>query len=205
MAKKAKATRRRLSDEEYWEEWGERFGKRLEKKGEAFGKRLEAKFERKGKKFEEKCCRAWHPFGIIGPLIGSIVGIVILIIIVAIVNWLNLGLGSSFLSALTGFVMENLTWFLAAGLFFNYAKYLSKFLGHFKYFIKPIITGAAIAFVAWLIGAVFMAVNVSAQDQIIASISSSLLSNVLPIFIVFIVLGYIFLIFGHLLRIVMEK
>jgi len=204
MAKKARTTKRRISDEEYWEEWGERFGRKMERKGEAFGKRMEACFEKKGKKFEEKCC-SWHPFGIIGPLIGSICGIVVLIIIVAIVNWLNLGLGSAFLSALTGFVMANLAWFLAAGLFFNYAKYISKFVGHFRYFVKPIITGAAIAFVAWLIGAVFMAVNVSAQDPIIASISFSLSSNVLPIFIVFVVLGYVFLIFGHVLRICIEK
>ncbi|VVB75110.1 Uncharacterised protein [uncultured archaeon] len=205
MAKKAKTTKRRMSDEEYWEEWGERFGKKMEKKGEAFGKRLEARFEKKGKHFEKDC--KWHcsPLGVIGPLAGSIVGIVVLIIIVAIVNWLNLGLGSTFLSALTGFVMNNLPWFFAAGLIFNYAKYISRLMGHFKHFFRPVITSAAIAFVAWLIGAVFMAVNVSAQDPFIASVSYSLSTHVLEIFLVFLVLGYAFLIIGHFLRMWMEK
>ncbi len=206
MAKKVKAkTSRRLSDEEYWDEWGERFGKKMEKKGEAFERKMESMFEKKGKHFKEKWDCTWHPFGIIGPLIGSIIGIVVLVIIVWIINWINGGLGSTFITSLTGFVSANLAWFFAAGLLFSYMEYISKSLGHFKYFIKPIISAAGIAFVAWLIGAVFSAINVSAQSSFIAKIAVLLSMNVMNIFVAVLALGYVVLIIGHFARMVNEE
>ncbi len=204
MAKKVKikAEKKRVSDEEYWEEWGERFGKKMEAKGKAFGKKMEKKFEGC---CESKWNKTWHPFGIIGPLIGSIVGIMVLVIIVWIINWINGGLGSTFIASLTSFVSNNLAWFFAAGLLFGYVEYIAGALGHFKYFLKPVMSAMGFAFAAWIIGAVFIAINVSAQSTMIEKVGVFLSTNVVNIFIAALVLGYAVLILAHFARIVNEE
>jgi uncharacterized membrane protein len=54
---------KKIKDEEYWENWGEEFGKKMESWGEDFGKNMEKKF----------CCKIHNKFSISGFLIGLLV------------------------------------------------------------------------------------------------------------------------------------
>jgi len=206
-SKEKKPSRKRFEDmsDEDREAWGKAFGKRMEKKGQCleknfddFGDKMEKRFGKDSKwerRFEKKgCCggACWGPFSFIAPIIESIVGIIILIIAIFLLNFINAGLGSTFISALTIFFSNNLHWFFIAGLFFNYGKFIVKRIRAARWFLSPLLGSAGFAFAIWILAGIFAAINVSAQSGFIARAVDFATANILNIFIALLVLSYAF-------------
>lgn len=65
-----------LRKEEHKEEWGEEFGKKIEKWGEEFGKQMEERGEEFGRDIENECFGLPHRGAIIGIIIGAFIIII---------------------------------------------------------------------------------------------------------------------------------
>jgi hypothetical protein len=192
MARKPRRRKREMVDEE-WKDWGEKFGKRMEKRGKDFGEeigQLGEKFGRHmGRRGEEYKSQWFGAFGIVGPLIGSIFGIIALAVGIFVLNFVNLALGSAFISAISGFLFANIYLFFAIFLFGNYRDYFSRRYENF-WVVSPITTGISIIIALWIFAWVVNLVSTVPQTQVLASVSSFLLSNLSSLIAIFIVLGY---------------
>lgn len=184
--------------EKEWETWGEKFGKRMEKRGKDFseemgalGKRLGWSRKPKGKR-QEEVCRGWwfRTFGFIGPLIGSLFVIVCIAVGIGVLNFINLGFGSSFISQVTDFLFSNLGWFFAVFLFFGYTDYFSKRYPKTYWMVSPIAGSICTVIVIWIAVWLLNLINVYVNSTLIASLTNFLSVNLWGIFIAFLVLGY---------------
>jgi hypothetical protein len=206
MAKKPKRKVKKYSGktEKEWRDWGEKFGKRIEKRGKEFaeevedlGERLEKRFERRNKKLEKEW---WFiSFGFIGPLLGSIFGIICLALGIIALNIINMPLRSSFISSVSYFFLSNLPWFFGAFLFFGYNDYFSKRYPKSFWIVEPITTAIGITILAWIAIFILNLINTSVGNVFITSVSNFLYRNLLGIFVVFLVLGYIIVIIKKLI------
>jgi hypothetical protein len=193
MARKSRRRRHRKTADEEWKDWGEKFGKRMEKRGKDFGEeigQLGEKFgrhmERRGKEYKSRWFRS---FGVVGPLIGSIFGIIVLAVGIFVLNFVNLALGSAFISAISSFLFANIYLFFAIFLFGNYRDYFSRRYENF-WVVSPITTGISIIIALWIFAWLINLVNTVPQTQVLTSVSSFLLSNLSSFLAIFIVLGY---------------
>ena len=194
MAKSPRKKHKEFSDwrDEDWQEWGEQFGKRMERWGEKFGKRM----EQRGKGWERDWKERWFwPWGILGPLLGSVFGIIGLVILVWLLKFINLPINSTFISALANFLLVNLPWFFAASLFFGYNAYFARRFRKIYWIISPITTGICIVIALWLAILVLNFVNIFIALKALAYTSSILYSVMIALFVLFVVLGYIGIIF----------
>ncbi|MFA6065306.1 MAG: hypothetical protein WCW44_03305 [archaeon] len=183
--------------EKDWEAWGKAFGKKMEKKGEKFGDKMEAWGESFGEDFE---CKAnnfechWSSklgfFSILGPLFGSIFGIIFLIVTIFVLNVINIFIGSTFVSALTTFFSSNIVWFFVVSILLGYGKYLTKNIKLLRPILSPLVGTGGCIFTLWILGNIFLAINVSAKIAIIDTVANLLLTNLINIFIVFVVFAY---------------
>jgi hypothetical protein len=200
MAKKPKRNVKRYAGktEEEWRDWGEKFGKRMEKRGKEFGEEMEnlserisEHFERRGKEWAEECKDWWFgTLGFIGPLIGSIFGVVCLAFGVWVLKFINLPLNSSFISSLSNFILTNLHWFFAIFLFFGYNDYFSKRYPKTYWIISPFTNSIGVIFVVWIAVWILNLINKFTDSAVISFVSNFLYLNLLRIFFVFLVLGY---------------
>jgi hypothetical protein len=188
MPKKSKRTRKEFTDwtDEDWKEWGEEFGKRMEKWGENFGKRMEQKS--KEREWRERWFWSW---GLLGPLIASIFGIIGLVILVWIIKFINLPLGNNFLSALSNFILGNLYWFFAASLFFGYNNYFARRMRKTYWIVSPITTAICVVIALWIAILTLNFINTFAALKVIAYTASILYSLMFILFVLFIVFGYV--------------
>jgi len=184
--------------EEEWRDWGEKFGKRMEKRGKEFGEEMEDLGERIGKRFEnrtkklDKECRDWwfFSFGFIGPLIGSIIGIIFLALGLWVLKFVNLPLNSTFITSLSDFIMTKMHWFFAFFLFFGYSDYFSKRYQKTFWIVSPIFNSIGIVIVIWVVTWLLNLINNFANSSVISFVSKFLYLNLSGIFFVFFVLGY---------------
>lgn len=185
--------------EEEWRDWGENFGKWMDKRGREFGEEVSDLGERFGKHMERRSKewegerREWWftTFGFIGPLIGSIFGIILLIVGIYVLNFLNLVLASDFISAVSNFLYVNLYLFFAIFLFTSYNEYFSKRYHRDYWIVSPIATSIGIAIAIWIAIWVLNLINTVPNSHLITSVANFLSVNLLGIFIIFLVLGYV--------------
>lgn len=195
--------KRKYSDEEEWKDWGEKFGKRMEKRGKDFAEEMQDLGERFGRRMDRRDkewkYRWFGVFGFIGPLIGSILGVVFLGILIWLLKFINLPLNSSFISSVSNFLFVNLHWFFAVFLFFGYSDYFSKRFHITFWIVSPITTSIGTIIVIWISTWVLNLINASVQSSLIASVSNFLRANLLSLFIIFLVLGYVIVIIKKLI------
>ncbi|NYZ79605.1 hypothetical protein H0N99_05685 [Candidatus Micrarchaeota archaeon] len=188
------------------EEWGKRFGKRMERLGKKFGKRM----GKQGKEFGEEVAdmgerfrehaerrrerrKEWRfgAFGLVWPLIKSIFTIAVLAFIIVVLDFINMPLKSYFIFQVSSFLFGNLYLFFAFSLFFAYARYLRRRSNRIYWLISPIVFAMGVAFLVWIL--IFMLNLISFYSGSgIDLITSFLRINFLSIFIAFMVLGYVF-------------
>jgi hypothetical protein len=200
MAKRIKRKPRRYTDwnEEEWKNWEEKFGDRMEKRGRDFGEELGDLGERFGKRMEHKGkewegeWKGWwfRTFGLIGPLIGSIFGIAFIAVGIWLLNVVNLPVKNSFISLLSTFLSANLHWFFVAFLFFGYSDYFSKRFPRIYWMVSPIVTGIGVVVFVWVSLLILDLINIPVHSSLIMLFSNFLYENLLGIFILFVVLGY---------------
>jgi len=162
---------------------------------EAIGKRFHKRMERKHKQWEREWEGWWfRTLGFIGPLIRSIFGIIFLVFGIWLLNWINIPMGSNFISRLTNFIFTNLHWFFAFFVFSNYTEYFSKRYKKSYWIISPLTTSIGIVIVLWICVWLLNIINASVGSSVIASVSNFLYSNLAGILFLFLILGYAFVI-----------
>jgi uncharacterized membrane protein len=191
MARKRKTSKVKKyagKTEEEWREWGEEFGKQMEKLGESFGSHM----ERRGKKLERKYRSWWfETFGFIGPLIKSVIGIFFLAIGIFILNFINIYLSNSFIFMLSDFLFTYLPLFFWASLFFGYCKYFSRIHAKIYWTISPLVDSLNIVFVIWILMSIFIMIGAYTMTDIIENFSHFLIDNLFGLFILFAIIGYV--------------
>jgi hypothetical protein len=191
---------------EEWRDWGEEFGMGLDKGGKEFGKSMEEMGGRirEHVKSHRGEWREWRrerrgrlhdwwfgTFGLIAPLLGSVFGIVLLLLGILALNIINLSARSYFVYAVSAFLFSNLYLFFAVSLLMGYGKYFSRRYGVF-WIVSPFIKSIGITFVIWIAIFVLDLINVYSGSSFIAAVSNFLRVNLLGIFVVLVVLGYVF-------------
>jgi len=187
---------------EEWRNWGERFGKRLEKGSKNFeeeleqlGRDLKRHMEHKGKKIETKCRGIFlGTFGIVGPLIGSVFGLVLLALGVWLLELINMNLHNNFILLLTNFLSTNMPWFFGAMLLFSYTRYSSRLYPEIYWIASPLVTSIGLIIFVWIAAWMLNIINVFVGSSLIESASFFLYDNLFKMFILFVVLGYVIMI-----------
>lgn len=161
--------------EDEWKEWGERFGKEMEKK--------EWRFEGK----------SWwyHHFGFVGPLIASIFGIIGIALAIIVLKLLNVVIGSTFIIAVANFLFTYLPLLFAISLFYGYNEYFSKRYWKNYWIISPLTTAVSVGIAIWIAVWVLNLLNTVPQSRTIASVANFLSVNLLTIVGIVLVAGYL--------------
>ncbi|MFH0711345.1 MAG: hypothetical protein V1944_02090 [Candidatus Aenigmatarchaeota archaeon] len=202
---KRKRKQEDMTDEE-WRNWGENFGKRMGKRGKDFGEEMSQMGERIGRrvkqKTKEKGMRNWwfETLGFIGPLISSVFGLACLAIGIWFLNFVNLGVGSTFISSLSNFLFRNIHWFFGVFLFFNYSEYFSKIYDDFWWIVSPFTAGVGMVVFILISVVILNLINASAKIALISSFSNWLVANLVGIFVLVVVVGYIIVFIKKLIR-----
>lgn len=196
MAKERKPKPRRHVKRIKDEDWGENFGKWMEKRGKEFGKEMEDAGESFGKHMErhhkEWKCFWFDSFGFIGPIIGSIIGIAFLAFGIWILNLINLHLVNIFILLLSTFLLTNIHWFFLASLFFGYSTYFSRRYPKTYWLFSPIVIGLRVVFILWVLTSIFMLVSVYSNVNILEAFSRFFYENLWTAFILIVFIGYVF-------------
>lgn len=191
MAKKRKYAGR--TDDE-WKDFGLNFGKHVDKGSRHFCEEMDGLGRKFGNfvEYKEKECRGWWltTFGMIGPLIGSVLGILCLAICVWVLQLVNSGVHSTFISVLTKFLLVNLPWFFLALLFFGYTHYVSKRWQRIHWILSPLIAAVGAVIAIWFLILILNVVNVFVENAVILNVSTFLYENIMEIFSLVIVIGY---------------
>jgi len=196
MVKKRRPKPRRHVKRIKDKDWGENFGKWMEKRGREVGGEMGNAGERFGKHMERHG-KEWSGFwydtlGFIGPLIGSIIGIVFLTFGIWILNLINLYLVNIFIFLLSTFLLMNIQWFFLASLFFGYGNYFSRRHPKTYWIFSPVVTGIRAVFILWFLASIFILISVYTNAGILEILSRFFYENLWPIFIVVVFFGYIF-------------
>ena len=204
MAKK-KAPKKRVSlkgvsDEQLFEEFGERMGKRVEKGGKEFGKGMERCFGEEGKKWGKECKSAFNAFGFFGPLIKSLFGLVCLIILIAVFNFIDAGSPTPFISSLIAFFSTYLPWLFLASLVLEYAKFGLRLMGKKKWVLSPLVRGAEATYVLWILANIFVAINLVANAWLFSLVTSAILGYTLWLFMALVLISYLAMMLGKAFR-----
>jgi hypothetical protein len=209
MAKKeAKKTKSRGHTDD---EWGERFGRKMERVGKKFGTRMEKQgrdfgeevgelgeefgghMKHKGKVWEgEWEYRSFGFLGLLWPIIGSIFTLIFLAVGIWILNFINLSLKSYFIFQVSSFLFSNLYLFFAFSLFFGYARYFRRRFRSVYWLLSPVVSALMIIFLIWIFIFLLDLMNFYVGSVFIQSIAGFLRANFAGIFILFAVLGYAF-------------
>jgi phage shock protein PspC (stress-responsive transcriptional regulator) len=156
----------------------------------SIGEKLGAHMERKGDE-----CNAWfhRTFGLAGPLISSIFGLIILVLAVWALSFVNIPIGSQFLSNIYMFLVLNMGLFFLIFLFFSYTSYFSKTSPRSYMLFSPLVTTIGIAIGLWIVSRAIEISNISVGSQTLADISLFLDRNLAIIFVFILIIGYILL------------
>ena len=191
--KRAKPLKKRKCEDKF-DSWVEQRSEEFAQEVGGIGKRFGKHMEHKTKEWEKKSCDWWFlTFGIVGPLIGSIFGIVFIAFGIWLLNSFNVPLGSSFISSFSSFLLGNLHWFFVIFIFFGYKDYFSKRFPKIYWTISPIFTSVGIVIFFFILIWVINLFNKFAGSSFLEFISGLLYANLFVIFLLFVVLGYIFI------------
>jgi hypothetical protein len=200
MAKKSKKSKEVYAGRsvEEWRNAGEKFGKWMDQRGKevgkemgGMGKRFRKDFERVHGKPEDWWCR--H-FSFIGPLVGSVFGVLLALVTVWILNLINLNFGNVFVTGLSSFILKTLPIFFGASLFFGYSRYFSRRYFEGYWIISPLISATGAVIIFWISVLILNFLNTFISSDLLFSIANLIQANLLAIFILFLVFGYVFVI-----------
>ncbi len=165
----------------------EHFAEEVEKLGERF----EDEIEEHGDKLE-----IWFrsTFGVIGPLLSTIFGIIVISIFIWVLGFLGPVTGSNVLMTLRVFLSVNIGAFFILMLFFSYTSYLSKIRPKIHKAISPLIIALGLTVFFWLLAEGINIANVSLSNPRLSELSFYININLVWIFWIIILLGYLFLI-----------
>lgn len=186
---KKKAPKRKVKGkkkEDVLDQRVEHFGEEVGKLGEKFGKRMESR---------EKEWDSWfhRTFGIVGPFISSIFGLVIFGLVIWLISFVNLGLGSVFLTNVESFLLGNFGLFFLIFLFFSYTSYFSKVNPRAYRPISPIVVAIGITIVFWIAMYAINIANLSLGIPALSTITFYIGANLNFIFLLFVILGFLVL------------
>lgn len=184
--KAPKRKARRKTREDVLEQRVEHFGEEVGKLGEKFGKRME-------KRGEEWDTWFHRTFGIVGPLISGIFGIIILSLIVWLISFVNLGVGSVFLSNVNAFLLANLGLFFLIFLFFSYTSYFSRASPKAYRSFSPIVVAIGITITFWIAMQAMDISNLSLNIPWFSTVTFYIGANLPYIFLFFLFIGYLVL------------
>jgi len=186
MPEKKAAKRKTKKKDNVLEQRVEHFSEEVGTLGEKFGKKMESK----GEEWESWFHRT---FGIVGPFISSIFGLIIFGLMIWVVSFVNLGLGSVFLSSVVSFLLANFGLFFIIFLFFSYTSYLSKTSPRSYRPLSPIVTAIGITIGFWLASYAIDIANISLGIPALSTLAFYVGMNLHMIFLFFLFLGYIVL------------
>ena len=195
MPKKRKSKKYVGKTTKEWRDFGEEFGKQIDKGSKNFsenmenwGKNFGEHMERHGKRWED---RWFYSFGYIGPLIGSIFGIIFFAFGIILLNFINMHLRSVFILMLSNFFSTNIQWFFLASLFFGYCNYFSRRYSKRIWIVSPIINSLRAIFVIWILVSIFILISVYTNVNVITNFSNFIYEGLLPILLMLILIGYL--------------
>jgi phage shock protein C len=152
------------------------------------GKHLEIKLDHKGDEWESWFRRT---FGLVGPLLSSVLGLIFIGIGIWALGFVNIPVGSTFISGVETFFRTNLALFFMIFLFFSYTSYFSKAWPRAYWPFSPIVTAAGISISVWVAAQVVLMANASLGIGFIGNAAGSAISNINLIFILILLLAFI--------------
>jgi hypothetical protein len=184
MAKKTKKYAGKT--EKQWRDFGEEFGKRMDKVAVKFSERMErAGRKSKRRSWEQKeCC-----YSMITPILGAVIQVFILAIglwILKSINFLNISLISNFY----WIIINNLHWFFAAFILFGYDDYARKTQENY-WTLAPLFNSFRVIFSLWIATLVIELINIYTFNTALNSLVGLFYSNIARIFLMFLVLLYV--------------
>lgn len=149
--------------------------------------------------YVQECCffspnlRNFTVFTLISPLIGSIIWLAMVVLCLWFLKFANIVLASSFIVAMIVAVEVNLQWFFAFSLLIGYSKYFIKAYPPSAWVLWPFSNSLGIVFSAWIIAWVFRQIGQNSGASALFGIGTFIRGNLIGIFILFIVLGLLFM------------
>jgi len=164
--------------------------KDFEEEIESLGDRVEGKVENAEKRFKTR----YEPkFGLLNPLLWGLVGLFLLSLVILGLDATGGRIDSVILSEFGIFLSDNLALFFGLMLFFNYSTYFSrKYPRSFRY-LSPFTNAVGIIVMLWILANIFLIINLEVNLTIIESAANFVIDNLLAIFIVAILLGFLYL------------
>ncbi|MCX6771940.1 MAG: hypothetical protein NTX79_07845 [Candidatus Micrarchaeota archaeon] len=138
--------------------------------------------------------------GMIGPLIGAVVSLIVTIICLWIVRLVNIVLQSQLAALMIEAVDWNIAWFFVVPLVIGYCQYFARRFYAGYLVCMPIGNAAGFAFSTWIIAWVFRAVGTLSSIAFLYQIGAGLRENLLLIFALVLLLGYVSVARMHLAR-----
>ncbi len=173
--------------EERWEDWGERFGKRVERAGI----RMQSVSEGTSKVARSSEWWLGGMFDMLWPIFGGAIGIILLAIITLVLYLLNALLGSAFLSALISFLYQHMGAFFAIFTFGGYVSYLARKYPRTHTKIKPLTEGVKFAVLVWALAWIVRLVNTIPDAAPLSDASGFLFALAWPVFAIAVAIGYL--------------
>ncbi len=166
-----------------WEQRFEDFGEELE----ALGRRMEHKGMH---------CRLWFDagFGVIGPVLSSILSLIVLVLVIWLLNSLGVLTGFLFLQRIGAFFAENLALFFLLFLFFSAASYVGRCAPRPYLLFQPLVKAIGFAVWLWVFASLAGIANSSLRFSWLAGLVLFIKANLIFLFLLFLALGYLFLI-----------
>lgn len=187
----------------------EALGKKLGKKGEEFGKRFEKHGESFGKKVEkhgDECCgRDYRPFSAAGLILSIIVGILGLAISIWALDILAQRTGSAVLYELHDFLFFNIGAFILIFLFSSALTHFSRYCRTGRVLLSPLSSAFGITVFFWIASSIMLIDGGITTSPVIYAVAQYMKSNLMGIFLFFLMLGYFFLLIQLIVRELITK
>lgn len=161
------------------------------------GTREKAKGQKRKENAQEK---HFSMLGFLWPVLSALVGILCMLFTIVLLNIVNIKLENYFVTALAAFFYNNLYLFFAISLFFGYADYLKSKFSYFYWVIDPLIGTMAVICILWIF---VMALNLATpypQNNFLIIFSNVIYLNLEKVFFIFLVLGYLMLIYRMIIK-----
>lgn len=154
--------------------------------------------EIKGKKENQE--KHFSMLGFLWPLVSALLGILCILFTIIILNAVNIKLENYFIAALAAFFYNNLYLFFAISLFFGYADYLRNRFSQFYWVIDPLIGSMAVICILWIFVMALSLATPYPQNNFLMIFSNLIYLNLEKIFFIFLVLGYLVLIYKMIIK-----
>ena len=138
--------------------------------------------------------------GLLGPLIGAVVSIIITIACLWAVKAANVIFQSELLSLMIGAVDRNIAWFFISPLVIGYCQHFAKRFYAGYLICLPLGNAVSFAFSMWIAAWVFRTIGALAGVALLSQIGAGVRENLLLVFALVLLLGYVSVARVHLAR-----